>query len=156
MKRLLLSAAVTSLLLAGGMALQGQPPLYLPGGSPTPPPQTDQDRAAFLTPEVQRLFPRLGTNFKVLAPASKIYNAWSHVLGITDRWLVPENGTAENPLAGVDRFLAQGGYQRMSAFDLSVQPGKQKVVVYATVTPDGSIQELKAATLQQADGTWAC
>src|SRR5207247_107962 len=98
--------------------------------------------------EMQQGFPRLGTNFKVLGPASEDYVAYSYVLGITDRCLAPEKGTADNPFAGIDRFLAQGRYQRMSTFDLSLQPGKQKVVVYATVTRDGSIEEMKNAALQ--------
>jgi type VI secretion system secreted protein VgrG len=78
------------------------------------------------------------------------------VRGITDRWLVPEAGTPANPFAGIDRFLGEDGYRRLGTFDLSVRPGKQKIVVYATVQPDGDIRQLTAAALQHPDGRWSC
>jgi hypothetical protein len=148
MKRLFLTAAgifLASVTLAGA-----QPPSYLPG-IPQGPATEDQ-----AVQQLRQSFPRLGTNWKVIAPASDRYNAWSHVLGIADRWLVPEAGTADNPFAGVDRLLAWGGYRRCATFDTTVRMGKQKVAVYATVTPDGSVAEPRAAALQHADGSWSC
>src|SRR5205085_203471 len=132
-------------LLACGTAALAQPPAYVP--SPPVPPAApaayalDAERAAFLTAEMQQAFLRLGTSFKVIGPASRDYNAYSYARGFNDRWLLPEAGTAQNPLAGVDRLLAEGGYQRLLAFDLSVQPGRQKVVVYAVLNRDGTIKE---------------
>jgi hypothetical protein len=154
MKRFYLAAACV---LLGGAA-QAQPPSYLPGapGLPAPQAPAEDPKAPFLGAEIKKALPRLGSNFRVLAPASKNYNAYSYVLGVTDRWLVPEAGTADNPLAGADRFLAQASYRRMSGFDARVEPGKQKVAVFATVGPDGSIAAVQSMALQQADGTWAC
>ena len=43
----------------------------------------------------------------------------------------------------------------MSSFDTSVQAGKQKVAVYFTVKPDGSLDQVTSAALQQPDGSWA-
>jgi hypothetical protein len=154
-KRFFLATAVCVLL---GSAVQAQPPGYLPGvpGLPAPTAPTEDPRAPFFSPEIKKSFPHLGSDFRVLALASKRYNAYSFVLGFTDRWLVPEKGTLDNPLAGADRFLAQSGYRRVSGFDLRVEPGKQKVVVYATVAPDGSIAAVQSMALQQTDGSWAC
>lgn len=157
MKRFFLTAVVGAI-LAGGSAVKAQPPAYLPGGSGQPGAggqMMDDYRAAFLTAAMRKQFPRLGTNFTVLGPATKDYNAYSYVRGITDRWLAPEAGTLVNPFAGVDRFLGQDGYRRLPRFDGSVRPGKQKVVVYATVQPDGDIKEITSAALQQSDGSWA-
>jgi hypothetical protein len=155
-KRFILTVALASAVLAGGV-VHAQPPAFLPGvpGTPAMAPPAADPGAVFREPKLKESFPRLGTNFKVLAPASPNYNAYSYVLGVTDRWLVPEAGTPERPLAGIEKFLAQGGYMP-AAFDLRVEPGKQKVVVFATVTADGSIKDVTAAAIQQADGTWAC
>lgn len=148
MKRLFLTAA--GILLASATLAGAQPPSYLPS-IPQGPATEDQ-----AVQQLRQLFPRLGTNVKVIAPANDRYNAWSYVLGVTDRWLVPEPGTTDNPFAGVDKLLAWGGYRRCNVFDSTVRVGKQKVAVYATVMPDGSIAELKAAALQHADGSWSC
>jgi type VI secretion system secreted protein VgrG len=160
MKRFILTA-VACVILAGGATLKAQPPSFLPGLPPaTAPmpaaPSLEDAKAAFQHPDVQKSFPRLGTNFKILAGPSKDYNAYAYVIGITNRWLVPDQGTADNPFAGVDKFLAPSGYQRMSTFDTSLQPGKQKVAVYFTVKSDGTLDQVTSAALQQPDGSWAC
>src|SRR5258707_13250981 len=101
MKRFYLTAAACVLLAS---AVQAQPPSYLPGapGLPAPTAPVEDPKAPFLSPEVKKSFPRLGTDFTVLAPASKKYNAYSYVLGVTDLWLVPESGNRDNPPACVD------------------------------------------------------
>jgi hypothetical protein len=50
---------------------------------------------------------------------------------------------------------AEREYQRTSSLDLGNNPNLQKIAVYATRQPDGTIKEITHAALQEADGSWA-
>ena len=104
--------------------------------------------------ELRRSFPRLGNDFEVLAPAAKKYNCISHSLGLSDRWVNPETGPADDPFGPMDRLYSALGYKRLPTLDLSVEKGKQKVVLYATVHPDASLHQVTHAAVQVPDGTW--
>jgi type VI secretion system secreted protein VgrG len=154
-----IKSLVASLVVCSAVAANAQQPPYLAGlvtAPSAPVAAAPSDREAFLTADVKKSFPRLGERFTVLARSTKDYNAYSFVLGITDRWLQPETGTSENPFAGMDKFLAQGGYRRLPTFDLNSRPGTQKVAVYGTLQPDGDIAQITHAALQGADGKWSC
>ena len=126
------------------------PPVIRP---PAPKVGYAKDRQAFLTDDMRKAFPRLGENFEVVGPANPKLNAYSAALGL-DKWVAPEAGDEENPLAGADRFFGEQGYQRLTEFDLSAQPGVEKIVVYVTVNPDGSVKQVMSAAHQEADGAW--
>lgn len=154
-----IKSLVASLVVFSAVAANAQQPPYLAGlatAPSAPAAAAPSNREAFLTADIKKAFPRLGERFSVLARASKDYNAYSFVLGITDRWLQPETGTSENPFAGVDKFLAQASYRRLPTFDLNPRPGTQKVAVYATLQPDGDVMQITHAAVQGADGKWSC
>src|SRR5262245_832957 len=44
-------------------------------------------KAPFLAPEIVKALPRLGENFRVLAPADSKYNAYAYAIGVTDQWI---------------------------------------------------------------------
>lgn len=113
------------------------------------------DRAMLTSAEVVKSLPRLGANFTILAPSSKSYNAFGHVLGTTDRWINPEVGSAEAPLQKIDELLSASGYRRAEGLNASPQRGVQKLVVYGKLKPDGDIETVTAAAVQLADGTWS-
>ena len=46
------------------------------------------------------------------------------------------------------------GYKRSAGMNTALEPGKEKVVVYATKWPDGSFREVTHGAVQQADGTY--
>jgi hypothetical protein len=99
-------------------------------------------------------FPRLGVKFKVLAPHTATYNCIAHSLGLNDRWVNPMTGPANAPLAKMDELYAALGYQRQEGLNTILEAGKQKVVVYATLNTDGTIDNVTHAAIQQRDGTW--
>ena len=99
-------------------------------------------------------FPNLGTNFEVMDVSTSRYNCIAHSLGIHDRWVNPITTAGSNPLSGMDGLYRAQGYQRMSGLDFSLQPGFQKVVVYATTQSNGTIKEVTHGALQSADGSW--
>jgi hypothetical protein len=98
-------------------------------------------------------FPRLLSNFEVVAAPTRAYNCIAWSLGYQDRWLNPVTSSAPNRLAGMDRLYAQQGYRRLRGLDFSYRPGYQKVVVYATLA-DGAINKVTHAAIQSADGAW--
>jgi type VI secretion system secreted protein VgrG len=155
-----LTGLAASLILYSAVAAHAQQPPYLAGLHVAPSPASaaasPANRAFFLTPEIAKELPRLGERFTVLAPSSKDYNGYSYVLGVTDRWLVPEAGTAQNPFAGMDKFMAQGGYRRLPTMDTSPRHDAQKVAVFAKLQPDGDIAQVTHAALLGADGKWTC
>lgn len=112
-------------------------------------------RAAFFSEEITKALPRLGQNFKVLAPADKNYNAYAYAIGVNDRWINVEMGSEAEPLSGMDDFLGQAGYSRLEDLDTSLQRGMQKIVVYATVKPDGDIAQVQSVAVQMKDGSWS-
>jgi hypothetical protein len=112
------------------------------------------ERQTFFDPDFRRAFPRLGSNFEVLAPPTPDYNCISYSLGIRNRWVNPETGLQSAVLSRMDKMYGAQGYRRLSKLDLSVEPGKQKVAVYMTMNPDGTLGEVTHAAVQQRDGTW--
>ena len=94
-------------------------------------------------------FPCLGHNYQVLAPATAAYNCISWSIGVTDHWEWP--GDTE---AVFDNLYSQYGYVRVFGLNYEVQPGIDKVVLYGTQNPDGSIKATHAAR-QLPDGSWS-
>ncbi len=128
----------------------------------TPPAQAAARNQTRLATERQRLqntsnrrsFPRLGSAFEVLAPATDRYNCISHSLGIHNRWIDPQTGPANAPLAFMDQLYRSAGYRRMSVLDFRRQSGVQKVVVYGLRNESGRIVRVTHAAIQATDGTW--
>jgi hypothetical protein len=138
------------------------------------------EREKLASPAERRSFPRLGTNYEVLAPSTpyqgklnvirrsaaitvlapektaprKVYNCIAHSLGIHYGWVNPETGPAANPLTKMDQMYRVRGYTRLSTLDYRLVPGKQKVVVYATVNANRQIKAVTHAAIQSPDGTW--
>ena len=104
------------------------------------------------SPSLRQAFPRLNA-YEIVGPADKNVNAFGAALGV-NQWINPPAGTADNPLDGVDRLFAQAGYQRQQGFDLRAEPGKEKIVLYVTLTPDGNVKDITSAAHQEADGQW--
>jgi hypothetical protein len=90
----------------------------------------------------------------VLGPADPTYNCIAHSLGLHDRWINPQTGPANNPLAYMDKLYAAQGYHRSRNLNFRRELGKQKVVVYATRNRDRTIKEITHAAIQRRDGTW--
>ena len=113
-----------------------------------------QAKQTFLSsPDVQKGFPHLGTDFDVIEAPTDKKNAFGHVLG-EQTWVNPEAGTPDNPLAGMDRLFGSRGYHRLPDFDVSVKPGVKKIVLYVTIKADGEAGDMASAARQEADGTW--
>jgi len=105
-------------------------------------------------PEIQKGFPRLHDNFEVIRDGTKTYNCIAWSLGITDRWVNPEIGPAYAPLSLMDRMYAERGYYREHDLNWRAEPGLEKVVLYATLNPDGTIQKVTHAAHEEPDGTF--
>ncbi len=115
----------------------------------------DPDERKFLEgPEGKKVFPKLGSDFEVLGPSTDEYNCIAHTLDDHTQWVNPETGSTDNPLGKMDDMYAKKGYKRSPTMDISKEPGKEKVVVYATKNPDGSINEVTHGATQASDGTW--
>ena len=99
-------------------------------------------------------FPRLMSNFEVLAPPTNRYNCIAWSLGYDDRWKNPITSPGPNKLAGMDSLYAQEGYWRLSSLDFTLESGYQKVVVYATTDSNGTITAVTHAAIQSSDGAW--
>jgi len=126
----------------------------LSGETPAPKP-IDTDRAAMTSPETVKSLPRLGSEFTILAPSGKTFNAFAHVIGVADRWIDVKTGSPESPFSEMDRHLSSAGYRRTEGLDVSHRQGVKKVIVYGTVKPDGDVLAITAAAVQLADGTWS-
>ena len=105
-------------------------------------------------PSLQQAFPRLRDNFEVIADATPTYNCIAWSLGVTDRWVNPETGPAYAPLGRMDRMYGEKGYYREQDLNWRLEPGYEKVVVYATVNLDATIHEVTHAAHQERDGTF--
>lgn len=105
------------------------------------------------TANLAKGFPNLG-NFKVLDNSGKNYNCISATLGMNNQWINPKTGPANAPLAYMDKLYAANGFQRQMKPDLRPDPRNQKVAVYATKKPNGGIDKITHAALQQPNGTW--
>jgi hypothetical protein len=106
------------------------------------------------SPEIHQSFPRLQLKYvEVLGPSTRQYNCIAHSLGV-NRWVNPETGDAQNPLAPMDRMYGELGYVREPEMNFALEPGKQKVVLYAALNPDATIRNVTHAARQEPDGTW--
>src|SRR5579863_9826976 len=114
-----------------------------------------KERAALQSPERRANFPRLGSDFQVLAPSTGgprypgAYNCIAWSLGNTHEWVWPGESVAD-----FDALYGKYGYTRQPGLNLAVEPGKRKVVLFATLNPDGTIKAATHAAVQEADGTW--
>lgn len=99
-------------------------------------------------------FPMLGDNFEVLGPATPDYNCIAHTLGKHEEWVNPVTGPSGDELKGMDAMYKQQGYKRLPSKDYSYVPGKQKIVVYATMNPDGTIKAVTHGAIQDNTGAW--
>jgi hypothetical protein len=107
------------------------------------------ERLELTGPHHKNAFPRLGDNFKVLAPSTRKYNCIAWSIGKSTEWVWPGSN-----LADFDLLYGERGYVRQKDLNLAVVPGKQKIVVYATLNCDATIREVTHAALQQPDGSW--
>jgi hypothetical protein len=112
------------------------------------------ERQILDSPVEQKSFPQLGSNFEVLGPSTPTYNCIAHSLGIHYRWVNPQTGPSNNPLNQMDQMYKAQGYVRLTKLDCRLVAGKQKVVVYATLTADRRIKAVTHAAMQSEDGTW--
>ena len=105
--------------------------------------------------DIRQGFPRLlDPDVEVLAPGTREYNCIAHSMGIHDYWVNPETGGTDNPLEPMDRLYGRLGYSRLTDMDLTVCVGQEKVVLYATLNPDASINQVTHAAHQEADGSF--
>jgi len=103
---------------------------------------------------IQEGFPRLGGNFEVIGEGTRRYNCIAHSLGIHDHWVNPETGPADAPFSAMDRMYARLGYTREKDLNWKLEKGMEKVVLYATLNPDGTINQVTHAAHQEADGSF--
>ncbi len=105
--------------------------------------------------EIRQCFPRLlDPDVEVLAPGTREYNCIAHSMGIHDHWVNPETGGTDNPLEPMDKLYGQLGYSRLPDMDLTVCASQEKVVLYATLNPDASINHVTHAAHQETDGSF--
>jgi hypothetical protein len=83
------------------------------------------------------------------------YNSIAHTLGIHNQSIDPMTGPANAPFTFMDQVYGAQGYQRQNALDLRPAVGVQKVALYASTFPDGSIKQITHAALQEPDGSWS-
>jgi hypothetical protein len=92
-------------------------------------------------------FPKLGSKYEVLGPATPKYNCIAWSLGVTTRWVWP--GTS---MSSFDDLDSQYGFRRVKKMDYSVQTGIEKVVLYGKWT-NGKFEATHQCK-QMSDGTW--
>jgi hypothetical protein len=108
-----------------------------------------QDKQALLSPVMKESFPRLKEAFTILGPGTKQYNCIAWSIGNTREWVWPGNRVED-----FDRLYAEHGYTRQPGLNLAVEPGKRKLVLYATLNKDATINAVTHAAVQEADGSW--
>lgn len=114
----------------------------------------DRELRALSSADIQQSFPRLQLKYvEVLGPSTREFNCIGYSMGL-NRWVNPLTGDEGNPLDPMDRLYGQLGYVRESSMNLAVEPGKQKVVLYASLNADATIHRVTHAARQEADGTW--
>ncbi len=113
-----------------------------------------QERTLLESLQGQQALPNLGDNFEVLKPSTPDYNCIGHSLGFDDQWMNPVTGPSDNPLAVMEGKYTNQGYTQLATLNYNLEPGSRKVVVYATKNPDGSIDEITHAAIQDGHGTW--
>jgi hypothetical protein len=120
----------------------------------------------------KKSFPKLGEDFEVLGEGTPhptecgakagldgkvsagavipgTYNCIAHTGGIKNVWVNPYQ-TVE----GWNLYYSPLGLKPTPGLDLSIEPGVQKVAVYATKTAAGKIDQYTHAAIQESDGTW--
>jgi type VI secretion system secreted protein VgrG len=75
-------------------------------------------------------------------------------MGIHDWWVNPQTSTADDPFRDMDQLYAPLGYRRLPHLDLTLVPGHEKVVLYATLNPDWTVKTVTHAARQEPDGTF--
>lgn len=119
----------------------------------TKPALMQRNRDHLMSAEFKKIFPRLGTDFWMVAPASSEYNTWSHAIGIRDQWVNVGVGPVESPFQDLDAVMTKAGFRRLNQLDTTFDPKLEKVIVFGKPLPTGQI-ELTAAVVQHADGTY--
>jgi hypothetical protein len=114
----------------------------------------DKELRMLASPDVRSSFPRLQLRYvEVLGPSTRQYNCIAYSLGV-NHWVNPMTGDEKNPLEPMDKLYAQEGYVREADMNCAVEPGKEKLVVYAAINPDATIRSVTHAARQEPDGTW--
>lgn len=113
-----------------------------------------EDEAMLSSPDVRRGFPRLNkANFEIVGHHSKDFNCIAWSMGL-DYWVNPVTGDAAEPFAPMDAMYAKLGFTRIDELNADLEPGLEKVALFATVNVDASIKEVTHAARQEADGAW--
>jgi hypothetical protein len=151
----LASLVVLAALALGGLtpAVRGEAPAA-EGLRPVATAAYPRERQALESPQLRESFPRLGENFEVLGPSTRQYNCIAWSLGNTKEWVWPGKPGQPATVPDFDALYGKHGYTRQPGLNLAVEPGKRKVVLYATLNPDGSIKAATHAAVQEPDGTW--
>ena len=113
-----------------------------------------EERLILEGPGGRRLFPHLGSDFEVLAPSTEDYNCIAYSLGRLSVWINPQTGPEQNPFAAMDLLYQDLGFIRAGTLEVSLESGKRKVALYATLTSDGRIERITHAAAQETDGNW--
>jgi hypothetical protein len=129
-------------------------PVSLSSAPATATVDVDKELKMLASPDIHQSFPRLQLKYvEVLGPSTRQYNCIAHSLGV-NHWVNPMTGDERDPLGPMDKLYGQIGYVRESSMNLAVEPGKEKVVLYASLNPDATIRSVTHAARQEPDGTW--
>jgi len=106
-------------------------------------------------------FPKLkGGAYEVLQEANandhspKNHNCIDDSVGDTSKRIPPQTGPKANPFGPMDKIYKDYGYTPHNTTDWNSVAGKNKVVLFGTKNPDGSIKVITHAIRQMPDGTW--
>ena len=108
-----------------------------------------REERVLLSLGLRQSFPRLKSHYTVLGPSTKQYNCIAWSIGNKDAWVWPGERVSD-----FDLLYEKHGYSRQAGLNLTVEPGKQKVVIYATLNPDATIHAVTHAAVQEKDGNW--
>jgi hypothetical protein len=117
----------------------------------------DEIKQALLqSSSIHQGFPRLTKdNCEVIGDATPGYNCIAYSLGIYDRWVNPRTGPADAPFSDMDELYAARGYRRQPGLNWQPERGVEKVVLYATLNPDGTVDKVTHAARQDRDGAFS-
>lgn len=122
-----------------------QPPVVNRGSPPLTWPVMDKtkypDQRKRYDQDFGNAFPKLGDEYRD-------YNCIGHTLGKDTEWVNPVTSPTGDPLSEMDKIYDEGGYKRVPNMDTSYEPGKEKVVIYATKNPDDNIKEITHGAIQ--------